>query len=87
MPLRERNEVVVKISGVMIPGLESVPEPDFELFSENCDSDSNSSSKSIWNRFQIGIGSKAGIDSSAGIGSRAGIGSNQRMGSLKKQKK
>ena len=69
--------------GVMIPGLESIPEPDFEPFSENCDSDSDSSSNSYWNRFQSGIDSKGGIDSSAGIGSRVGIDSNQRMGSAK----
>ena len=67
--------------GVMIPGLESILEPDFEAFSENCDSDSDSSSNSYWNRFQSGIDSKGGIDSSAGIGSRVGIDSNQRMGS------
>ena len=67
----------------MIPGLESIPEPDFEPFSENCNSDSDSSSKSYWNRFQSGIGSKGGIDSRAGIDPRAGIDSNQRMGSAK----
>ena len=71
----------------MIPGLESIPEPDFEPFSENCDSDSDSSSNSYWNRFQSGIDSKGGIDSSAGIGSRVGIDSNQRMGSAKWQRK
>ena len=27
-------------SGGMVPGLESVPEPDFDPYSENCDSDS-----------------------------------------------
>ena len=61
----------------MIPGLESIPESDFEPFSENLGSDSNSGSNSYWNRFQIGIGSKGGIDSRAGIQSSAEIDSNQ----------
>ena len=36
-------------SDVAIPGLEPVPVPDFEVFSENCDSDSNSGSNRCWN--------------------------------------
>ena len=79
--LQNGPKSLMYIRGVMIPGLESIPEPDFEPFSENCDSDSDSSSNSYWNRFQSGIDSKGGIDSSAGIGSRVGIDSNQRMGS------
>ena len=55
--------------GVMIPGPESIPESDFQLFSENFDSDSNSNSTSCWNRFHSGIDSESGIGSSALIGS------------------
>ena len=69
----------------MIPGLESIPESDFPLFSEIFDSDSNSDSNCCQNRFQSGIGSRAGIDSRTGIGSGTGIDSNHRMGSYKLQ--
>ena len=37
------------ISDVAIPGLESVPVPNFEVFSDNCDSNSNSGSNRCWN--------------------------------------
>ena len=39
----------VYISDVAIPGLESVAVPNFEVFSDNCDSNSNSGSNRCWN--------------------------------------
>ena len=77
----------VQTSGVMIPGLEPVPEPDFGHFKQICDPDSNSGSNRSWNWFQSGIGSTYGTGSRAETRSSAGIDSNQRKALIEWQRK
>ena len=43
------QRAAVRTSGVMIPGPESIPEPELHTFSEIDDSDSNSDSRKKWN--------------------------------------